>query len=155
MKSDDDSVLIRFRIDKSLLEKAESTCQRHGHELFEVVRAMIAQVVRDDAIPVDIPPTGKPASHSRFDDHLAWDGQKTQISASVLLELIERVIARCSTRLAMHTGPANHHSDMFSKIRERAVHDRDTLDLTDQKSIDRALAAYKKLVNDIGGPNGV
>ena len=95
MDDDAEFSLVRFKIDKALLTSAEAECERHGFELFEVVRALVAQIVRDQSIPVDM------GGYPRKDDRgaptpacLQMEPLEEQLESETLLDLIATVIAR-------------------------------------------------------------
>ena len=147
------SELIRLRVDKALLAQAETVCQRHGYELFEVVRSLIAQIVRDDAIPLDMSraaPTSALEGSNDF-ERKVWTPLKAQVDAEVLAQFIQRIIATCSTRieqLRAEKGSGNKIATLEA-LREQALRDQDNLSLNEPNEVRRALAAYGKLAAEL------
>ena len=46
-----DAELIRFRLDPQVRERAEEVCAHLGYELRDVLRATVARIARDGALP--------------------------------------------------------------------------------------------------------
>ena len=151
MDDDAEFSLVRFKIDKALLTSAEAECERHGFELFEVVRALVAQIVRDRSIPVDM------GGFPRKDDRgapapacLQMEPLEEQLESETLLDLIATVIARTSTRLQQLAPDGAKKSDLLSRIREQALNDQFAIDMSDSVARRRAIAAYTKLLQEVG-----
>ena len=151
MDDDAEFSLVRFKIDKALLTSAEAECERHGFELFEVVRALVAQIVRDQSIPVDM------GGYPRKDDRgaptpacLQMEPLEEQLESETLLDLIATVIARTSTRLQQLAPDDTKKSELLSRIREQALNDQFAIDTSDAVARRRAIAAYTKLMQEVG-----
>jgi antitoxin component of RelBE/YafQ-DinJ toxin-antitoxin module len=136
----------RFRIDPAVRDQAAHVCGRLGHELSDVLRALVVRIARDGAIPFEMPAAAPPRTTGTLlsDDRL-WGGLRPQVEAEVALDLLARVIADCSTALDEQRPAEREQITQLTEQRDYARRLRRELDVTDPAAVRAVLQQYGPL----------
>lgn len=139
----------RFRVDPAVREQAAQVCGRLGLELSDVLRALVACIAADGAIPfampTEAPPfrTTVPVTHP---DRL-WTPLRSQVEADVALALLARFIADCSTQLDDQGNLSDREQiTRLTEQRQEARQLRRALDVTDPAAVRAVLHKYGPLM---------
>ncbi len=146
-----DSDFERFRIDPAVRDTAAQACARLGIELSDVLRALVARIARDGRIPFDLGSERSAQEPSPLPllDAPPWTALAAQVEADVLLAVLARFIADCSTRIDEQSSSANPDRQALARLtesRDNARASRRTLDVTDREAVRAALRHYGPLV---------
>lgn len=143
-----DSELIRFRIDPEIRAKAEAVCLELGHELHDVLRAVIVRIARDHAIPFELNspalPPSTPVPFLEYDETL-WAPLKPQIEAQLALTLLAQAVTDCSIEIDREEQKAAPDRERLAKLAERrtqAKSSRLTLNVADHEAVATVLRQY-------------
>lgn len=137
-----DDEIERFRVDPQQLAEAREVCARLGIELADVLRAMVARIAGDGAIPFELPPPT--AADDPFDtlDERLWSPLKHTLQAEAALALIDRTIADAAARLDADALPPETRARWRSALDE-ARRQRETLDVTDADAVRQVIASLR------------
>lgn len=145
--------LIRFRIDPAIREKADEVCAQLGHELTDVLSAVVVRIARDGTIPFELgasaaqPPVAEIPFYN-YDERL-WGTMKPRIDAEVALAILARFIADCSTKLDEEASSPQSNDTLVASLtaqRDQARRQRRELDVADPVAVAAVLEAYGPLV---------
>src|SRR5205085_1600383 len=94
---------VSFRMDAELRQKAAHVCADLGHDLHDVLRALITQIARHGRLPFAMGPSPPPAVETPANvvagEPRLWADLSLQIQAETALTLLTRVIVELSVRL--------------------------------------------------------
>jgi antitoxin component of RelBE/YafQ-DinJ toxin-antitoxin module len=136
----------RFRIDPAVRDRAAEVCARLGHELSDVLRALVARIARDGAIPFEMPPPESALENFMDRDPRLWAPLQAEVEAQLALDLLGRFIADRSTRIAAGNVTDRADLDRLALERDEARRLRRDLDVTDRAVVRSVLAKYGPLL---------
>ncbi len=152
-----DSEFIRFKVDPQLRDKAAAVCAGLGHELADVLRALVTRIAQEGTLPFDMGSTPQGASGAMpFGDYADrfWTPLKSQLEAEVALSLLAWFIADCSRRIDDHAEAVRLHEQSLVQLqqdRDQARRLRDGLDVADAAAVRQVIEHYGPLVRQQAG----
>jgi antitoxin component of RelBE/YafQ-DinJ toxin-antitoxin module len=139
-----DSDFERFRVDPAVRDRAAHVCIELGHELSDILRAVVARIADDGVIPFALPPKSAEARSFMSQDPRLWSGLQAQVEAQLALDLLGRFIADCSIALEAQTDAAadSARTEQLTQQRDHARRLRQQLDVTDRSAVQAVLRSY-------------
>lgn len=145
--------LVSFRVGAGVHRRAAEVCSQLGLELQDVLRALLAKIVLEKAVPFSIGPehrTPQPrAAEPVVREGKLWSVLRPQVSCETAQSLLARTAAELSMRLADAHEAEELDEALLGELSARRAEVlalRRSLDMEDPSSVENAVAACRALL---------
>jgi addiction module RelB/DinJ family antitoxin len=155
-----ESEFIRFRIDASLRAQASDVCNSLGLDLNDVLRALVARIARDGALPFDLQApsvsAAGPTPFATYDMRL-WASLAPIADAEAAMTMLAVYVARCGNAIDdeyQRAAADNGRIELLTQQLHEAQRAQQELDLTDPAVAARVLATYRARLTELEAQDG-